>query len=107
LAKHRNNRRRRSGGKRKKRSNGNRQPEDSGKLYFEGVVEKALPGTQFWVRCDNGMLVLAYLAGKMRRFRIRLLPGDRVNLDVSAYDPTRGRITYRHRTPRPYGARAA
>ena len=107
MAKHRNNRRRRSGGKRKKRSNGNQQPEDSGKLYFEGVVEKALPGAQFWVRCDNDMLVLAYLAGKMRRFRIRLLPGDRVNLDVSAYDPTRGRITYRQRTPRPYGARAA
>ncbi|MCA9621730.1 MAG: translation initiation factor IF-1 [Myxococcales bacterium] len=73
--------------------------ESDDKLYFEGEVEEALPNTMFRVRCDNGMQVLTTLAGKMRRFRIRVLPGDRVSVEVSAYDPTRGRLTYRHRTP--------
>lgn len=67
------------------------------KLYFEGEVDKALPNARFLVTCNNGMQVLAHLAGKMRRFRIRVLPGDRVSVEVSGYDPTRGRITYRHR----------
>ncbi|MEQ9319281.1 MAG: translation initiation factor IF-1 [Polyangiaceae bacterium] len=66
-------------------------------MYMDGEVEKALPNTRFLVNCDNGMQVMAHLAGKLRRFRIRVLPGDRVSVEVSAYDPTKGRITFRHR----------
>ena len=64
---------------------------------FEANVDKVLSNGFFAVTCDNGMPVLAHLAGKLRRFRIRVLPGDRVSVEVSAYDPTRGRITFRHR----------
>ena len=67
------------------------------KLYMDAEVEKALPNTRFLVNWDNGMQVMAHLAGKLRRFRIRVLPGDRVSVEVSAYDPTKGRITFRHR----------
>lgn len=72
----------------------------AGKLFFEATVDKALPNGFFLVTCDNGMQVLTHLAGKLRRFRIRVLPGDHVNVEVSAYDPTRGRMIYRHRAPR-------
>jgi translation initiation factor IF-1 len=65
------------------------------KVEFEGEVIEALPNLQFKVRLDNGHEVLAYLRGKMRRFRIRVLPGDRVRVELSPYDLTRGRITYR------------
>jgi len=91
----RRRRRRRRGGRRSRKRHEPKKKE--GKLYFEGEVEEALPNTMFRVRCDNGMEVLTTLAGKMRRFRIRVLPGDRVSVEVSAYDPTRGRVTYRHR----------
>lgn len=64
---------------------------------MEGIIEKALPNTQFVVEMDNGMQVLATIAGKMRRHRIRVALGDRVTVEVSGYDPTRGRITFRHR----------
>lgn len=67
------------------------------KLVVEGVVIEALPGTQFRVRLDNGHEVLAYLSGKMRKFYIRILLGDRVKVDMSPYDLTRGRITYRQK----------
>lgn len=67
------------------------------KVEFEGVVNEALPNLLFRVELDNGHEVLAHLAGKMRRFRIRVLPGDRVRVEVSPYDLTRGRITYRHK----------
>jgi translation initiation factor IF-1 len=97
----RRRRRRRGGRKRKGRDRRRHEPKKKeGKLYFEGEVDEALPNAMFRVNCDNGMEVLATLAGKMRRFRIRVLPGDRVSVEVSAYDPTRGRITYRHREPR-------
>lgn len=95
----RNNRRRRRRGGRNNNKNSGFSQDKPGKLYFEGTVDKALPNTQFLVTCENGMQVLAHLAGKMRRFRIRVLPGDRVSLEVSAYDPTRARITFRHRSP--------
>jgi translation initiation factor IF-1 len=71
------------------------------KIVVEGLVVEALPGTQFRVRLDNGHEVLAYLSGKMRKFYIRILLGDRVKVEMSPYDLTRGRITYRHRKAGP------
>ena len=65
------------------------------KIDVEGTVVEALPATQFKVRLDNGHEVLAYLSGKMRKYYIRILLGDRVRLELSPYDPTRGRIVYR------------
>ncbi|MGE5248705.1 MAG: translation initiation factor IF-1 [Bacteroidota bacterium] len=70
---------------------------DEGKIRMEGTVIEALPGTQFRVRLENGHEVLAYLAGKMRKYYIRILLGDRVSVEMSPYDLTRGRITFRHR----------
>ncbi|MEJ2550257.1 MAG: translation initiation factor IF-1 [Anaerolineales bacterium] len=67
------------------------------KIELEGTVIEALPGTQFRVELDNGHEVLAYLSGKMRRYYIRILLGDRVRVEVSPYDLTRGRIIYRYR----------
>lgn len=67
------------------------------KIVVEGVVVEALPGTQFRVRMDNGHEILAYLSGKMRKFYIRILLGDRVKVEMSPYDLTRGRITYRQK----------
>ena len=67
------------------------------KLVVEGVVVEALPGTQFKVRLENGHEILAYLSGKMRKFYIRILLGDRVKVEMSPYDLTRGRITYRQK----------
>lgn len=67
------------------------------KVVIEGTVIEALPGTQFRVRLDNGHEVLAYLSGKMRKYYIRILLGDRVRVEVSAYDLSRGRIVYRQK----------
>ncbi len=67
------------------------------KIEMEGTVVEALPATQFRVELDNGHEVLAYLSGKMRRYYIRILLGDRVRVEVSPYDLTRGRIIYRYR----------
>lgn len=67
------------------------------KITLEGTVTEALPGTQFRVELDNGHEVLAYLSGKMRKYYIRILLGDRVRVEVSPYDLSRGRIVYRHR----------
>jgi translation initiation factor IF-1 len=72
-------------------------PKDDDKLVVEGTVIEALPGTQFKVRLESGHQVLAYLSGKMRKFYIRILLGDRVKVEMSPYDLTRGRITFRHR----------
>jgi translation initiation factor IF-1 len=60
-------------------------------------VKEALGGGMFRVELDNGHELIAYTAGKMRRYRIRMAPGDRISVQVSAYDLTRGRIVYRHR----------
>lgn len=70
---------------------------EEGKVTVEGVVVEALPSTQFKVRLDNGHEVLAYLSGKMRKYYIRILLGDRVRVEMSPYDLTRGRIVYRYR----------
>ena len=65
-------------------------------IEMEGTVEEVLPNTQFRVRLTNGADVLAYTGGKMRMRRIRVIAGDRVRLEMSPYDVTRGRITFRH-----------
>ena len=67
------------------------------KIEVEGTVVEALPNTQFTVELDNGHQVLAYLSGKMRKYYIRILLGDRVKVEMSAYDMNRGRIIYRHK----------
>lgn len=67
------------------------------KLEVEGTVVEALPNTQFKVRLDNDHEVLAYLSGRMRRYYIRILLGDRVRVEMSPYDLDRGRITYRYK----------
>jgi translation initiation factor IF-1 len=73
------------------------------KIQVEGLVIEALPGTMFRVRLDNGHEVLAYLSGKMRKYYIRILLGDRVKVDMSPYDLERGRITYRSKKNAPTG----
>jgi translation initiation factor IF-1 len=65
-------------------------------MELEGTVTEVLPNATFRVLVNNGHDVLATIAGRMRRFRIRVLAGDRVTLEVSPYDLTRGRITFRH-----------
>jgi translation initiation factor IF-1 len=66
-------------------------------IEVEGVVTEALANTQFRVELDNGHEVLAHVAGKMRKHFIRIVPGDRVVVEVSPYDLNRGRIVYRER----------
>jgi translation initiation factor IF-1 len=67
------------------------------KIEVEGTVIELLPNTQFTVELDNGHQVLAYLSGRMRRYYIRILLGDRVRVEMTPYDLERGRITYRYR----------
>jgi translation initiation factor IF-1 len=66
-------------------------------IEVTGTVEEKFPAGQFAVRLDQDRLVLAHLAGKLRRNRIRVLAGDRVTVEMSPYDLTKGRITYRHK----------
>lgn len=70
------------------------------KLEVEGTVKQLLPNTQFKVELDNGHEVLAYLSGRMRKYYIRILLGDRVRVEMTPYDLSRGRITYRYRRNR-------
>jgi translation initiation factor IF-1 len=67
-------------------------------IEVEGTITEALPNTQFRVELENGHNVLAHISGKMRMNYIRILPGDRVKVELSPYDLDRGRITYRFRT---------
>ncbi len=69
------------------------------KLTLEGKIIEALPNTTFRVKLENDFLVLAYLSGKMRKYYIRVLLGDRVRVELSPYDLTRGRIVYRSKSP--------
>jgi len=64
-------------------------------IQVEATVKEALPNAQFRVQLDNGHLVLAHISGKMRQNFIKILPGDRVKVEISPYDLKRGRITYR------------
>jgi translation initiation factor IF-1 len=66
-------------------------------IVVEGTVVEPLPNAMFRVELDNGHKVLATVSGKMRKFFIRILPGDKVTVELSPYDLTRGRITYRAR----------
>ena len=66
-------------------------------IQVEGTVLEPLPNTMFRVELDNGHKVLAHISGKMRMHYIRILPGDRVVVELSAYDLTRGRIVYRYK----------
>ncbi|HYO28974.1 MAG TPA: translation initiation factor IF-1 [Thermomicrobiales bacterium] len=66
-------------------------------MAVDGRVVDALPNAMFTVELDNGQKVLGHLGGKMRKNYIRVLTGDRVTVELSPYDLTRGRITYRHR----------
>jgi len=78
-------------------------------LEFEGTVTEVLPDGNFRVKLDNDHMVLAYAAGKMRKFRIRTLAGDRVRVEMTPYDLDKGRINFRHKaesaSTSPAGAR--
>lgn len=63
----------------------------------EGTIIEALPNAQFKVKLDNGHEILAHVSGKMRMFYIKILPGDKVTVEISPYDLTKGRITYRYK----------
>ena len=69
------------------------------KLVVEGTVIEALPNANFKVELDNGHELLAHLSGKMRRYYIRVLLGDRVKVELTPYDMDRGRIVYRYKSP--------
>jgi translation initiation factor IF-1 len=73
-------------------------------VELEGVISEVLPSTLFRVTLTNGVEVTAYASGKMRKHRIRILAGDRVTLEMSPYDMTKGRINFRHKDERPGGA---
>lgn len=66
-------------------------------IEVNGTVIKVLPATMYRVRLDNGHEVLAHISGKMRKFFIKIANGDKVTLEISPYDLTKGRIVYRHR----------
>jgi translation initiation factor IF-1 len=70
------------------------------KVEALGTVTEALPGTKFTVELDNGHEMMAYVCGKMRRYYIRILLGDRVRVELSPYDLERGRIVYRYKRQR-------
>jgi translation initiation factor IF-1 len=69
-------------------------------VEMDGVVNEVLPNTQFRVTLDNGAVVLAYASGKVRKHRIRILAGDKVTLEISPYDISKGRINFRHKDER-------
>ena len=69
-------------------------------VEFEGIVNEVLPNTVFRVQVDNGPEITAYASGKMRKHRIRILAGDRVTLEMSPYDLSKGRISFRHKDER-------
>ncbi len=69
----------------------------TGVIEVEGLVTEALPNTTFKVQLENGHTILAHSSGKMRMHYIRILPGDKVKVELSPYDLTRGRITYRYK----------
>ena len=66
-------------------------------IEIEGVVVEKLPNAMFKVALENGVEILAHVSGKIRMHYIRILPGDRVTVEISPYDLTRGRITFRHK----------
>lgn len=69
-------------------------------IEMAGVVNEVLPDTRFRVALENGHVITAYVAGKMRKHRIRILAGDRVDIELTPYDLSKGRITFRHKDER-------
>ena len=65
-------------------------------IELDGTIKKALSNAMFRVELENGHEVVAHISGKMRKFYIKLLPGDKVKMEMSPYDLTKGRITYRY-----------
>lgn len=76
-------------------------------IEMQGKVEEVLPDSRYRITLDNGHSLVAYTGGKMRKHRIRILAGDKVSLELSPYDLTKGRITFRHLEPRSGGASPA
>jgi translation initiation factor IF-1 len=76
-------------------------------IEVEGIVRKALSNAQFTVEIQQGHMVTAYIGGKMKRFFIKILPGDYVTVAMSPYDLSHGRITFRHKTPPPVNMAAS
>ncbi len=74
---------------------GNNQSPNKEFLVLKGTIEENLPGATFRVKLENGQFILCHLSGKMRMHRIRLTPGDEVQVEMTPYDLTKGRITYR------------
>ncbi len=75
-------------------------------IEFEGVVTDVLPDARFRVKLENGHEIIAYTAGRMKKYRIRTLVGDRVTVEMSPYDLTKGRVIYRHKDERAPATRA-
>ena len=73
-------------------------------IEMEGLVNEVLPDTRFRVTLDNGHPIIAYMAGKMRKHRIRIIAGDKVSIELTPYDLTKGRITFRHKDEKAPGA---
>lgn len=69
-------------------------------IAFEGVILELLPDARFRVQLDNGHEALAYMSGKMKKHRIRVLVGDRITVEMTPYDLTKGRLTFRHKDER-------
>lgn len=75
--------------------NNNKKADSKNFIEMIGVIQELLPSTMFKVKLENGPIITGYLSGKMRMFKIRLLPGDKVKVEMTPYDLTKGRITYR------------
>ena len=75
-------------------------------IEMEGIVSEVLPDTRFRVGLTNGHKVIAYMSGRMRKHRIRILAGDKVSIEMTPYDLSKGRITFRHKDERPPTAAA-
>lgn len=69
----------------------------AGAIEFSGIVKEVLPNTLFRVEIEGGKVILCHLSGKMRIHFIKILPGDRVRVEMTPYDPDRGRITFREK----------
>lgn len=76
-------------------------------IEMQGKVDEILPDSRFRVTLDNGHTLIAYTGGKMRKHHIRIIAGDNVSLEMSPYDLSKGRITFRHLPGRPAGAAAS
>jgi translation initiation factor IF-1 len=72
-------------------------------IEFDGVVTESLPNTMFRVKLENNVVVLCHVAGKMRQHNIRILEGDKVKVEMTPYDLTKGRITFREKVAPPPG----